>query len=202
MPISPWILCPAVGAAIGYGTNWLAVKMLFRPRSPRRVLGLPLQGLVPRRRAELADSVARAVEQELLSVEEIQGLVTRLAESEQVRALLHGRIDALIDEQLRSFGVLVRSFVTPELVARLKERIEREVVLFIEGLSIELHRGLGEHLDIHAMVRTRIEGFDLERLEELVHKIARKELRHIEALGGVLGAVIGVAQAGLLAAIG
>jgi len=62
----------------------------------------------------------------------------------------------------------------------------------------ELHRGLGEHLDIHAMVRERIEGFDLDRLEEIVHSIAKRELRHIEILGGFLGALIGLVQAGLL----
>ena len=202
MTFAPWIIFPAVGAVIGYGTNWLAVKMLFRPRTPRKLLGIRLQGLVPRRQSDLAASVGRTVEQELLSVEEIQTLVTRLAESDRIRALLHQRIDALIDEQLKSFGPLVRTFVSDDLVSKLKTRIEKEIVLFIEGMSEELHRGLGEHLDIHEMVRTRIEGFDLDRLEEIVHRIARKELRHIEILGGVLGALIGLIEAGLLAVMG
>ncbi len=202
MSSAPWILFPAIGAVIGYGTNWLAVKMLFRPRKPMRVLGLRIQGLVPRRQVDLAASVARTVEQELLSVDEIQKLVSQLAESDRIRALLHERIDGLIDEQLESFGALIRSFVSQDLIDKLKLRIEKEVVLFIEGMSGELHRGLGEHLDIHEMVRTRIESFDIARLEAIVFKIARKELRHIEVLGGVLGAAIGLVEAGLLAIIG
>ncbi|MFW5830079.1 MAG: DUF445 domain-containing protein, partial [Planctomycetota bacterium] len=36
-----WILMPLIGALIGYATNWLAIRMLFRPRRP--VLGF--QGL-------------------------------------------------------------------------------------------------------------------------------------------------------------
>jgi len=201
MAVTPWLVLPAVGAAIGYLTNWLAVKMLFRPREPRRVLGVTFQGLVPRRQADLAASVARTVEEELLSVEEIQELVTRLAESERVRALLHGRIDALIDEQLRGFGPLVRAFVTQDLIEKLKTRIEKEIVVFIEGLSGELHRGLGEHLDIHEMVRSRMVAFPLGRLEEIVHRIAKRELRHIEWLGGALGGVIGVVEAAIVAAM-
>jgi uncharacterized membrane protein YheB (UPF0754 family) len=195
---APWLVLPAVGAAIGYFTNWLAVQMLFHPRRPRRILGITVQGLIPRRQADLAASVARTVEEELLSVEEIQSLVTRLAESERVRSLLHTRIDSLIEEQLRGFGPLVRAFVTQDLIDKLKARIEKEIVLFIEGLSGELHRGLGEHLDIHEMVRSRMIAFPLERLEEIVQRIAKRELSTIEWLGGVLGALIGLIEAAIV----
>ena len=56
-----WTL-PLVGASVGYATNWLAVKMLFHPRAPVRVLGLTFLGLIPRRRKEIAASVAATVE--------------------------------------------------------------------------------------------------------------------------------------------
>ncbi len=125
-----------------------------------------------------------------------------MAESDRVKELLHERVDAMIQDQLNSFGPLVRTFVSKDLIESLKAKIEKEIVGFIGGMSEELHRGLGEHLDIHEMVRTRIESFDLDRLEEIVHSIAKKELRHIEVLGGVRGAMIGLAQAGLIAAIG
>jgi len=198
MTPTTWILLPLVGAAIGYGTNWLAVKMLFRPRKPLRLPGLTLQGLVPRRQKDLAASVARTVEQEFISKEDIQTLVTDLAASDRVKEILRERVDHLIQEQLASFGPLVRTFVSDDLIDSLKRKIEKEVVGFIGAMGDELHRGLGEHLDIHAMVRERIEGFDLDRLEEIVHSIAKRELRHIEILGGFLGALIGLVPAGLL----
>jgi len=199
MSFLPWLVFPAVGAVIGYGTNWLAVKMLFRPRDPLRIAGLRFQGLVPRRKSELAESVARTVEQELLSKEDIRSIVVGLAESERVRSLLRDRVDGLITEQMKSFGPLVRTFVSQDLLEKLKGRIEAEIVGFLGGMSEELHRGLGEHLDIHEMVKARIESFELERLEQIVERIARRELRHIELLGGVLGGAIGVVEAGILA---
>ena len=201
MSITLWLLLPAVGAAIGYGTNWLAVKMLFHPRQPLRLPGITLHGLVPRRQKDLAASVAKTVEEEFISKEEIQSLVTELAASDRVKEILRGRVDHLIQEQLDSFGPLVRTFVSKDLIESLKQKIEREVVGFIGAMGDELHHGLGEHLDIQAMVRERIEGFDLDRLEQIVHSIAKKELRHIEVLGGVLGALIGLAQAGILTLI-
>jgi uncharacterized membrane protein YheB (UPF0754 family) len=35
-------------------------------------------------------------------------------------------------------------------------------------------------------------------MERLVLRVAKKELRHIEILGGVLGFIIGLVEAGLL----
>ena len=55
---------PLLGAAIGYFTNWLAVRMLFRPYYPKK-LGkwrLPFTpGIIPKRKGALAKAVGKAV---------------------------------------------------------------------------------------------------------------------------------------------
>ena len=38
LAILPWILPPLLGAIIGYVTNRIAIKMLFRPLNPKRFL--------------------------------------------------------------------------------------------------------------------------------------------------------------------
>ena len=65
-----WALPPLAGAIIGYVTNALAIKMLFRPMAEKRILGLRLPftpGILPRERGILAESIGRMVEQELLT---------------------------------------------------------------------------------------------------------------------------------------
>ncbi|MEL6714072.1 MAG: DUF445 family protein, partial [Planctomycetota bacterium] len=57
----PWLLLPLVGALIGYGTNRLAVRMIFRPIEPVRILGFRVQGLIGRRQAEIARSIGGVV---------------------------------------------------------------------------------------------------------------------------------------------
>ena len=192
------IIFPLIGAVIGWCTNWLAVKMIFRPREPMRLPGLTLHGLLPRRRKELAQNVAETVERDLLSVDMIQNLVRKLVEGDEIRTLLQERIDTLVSEQMDQLGPMVRNFVPKDLVEKLKSRIETEILSFIGGMAETLHRGIESNLDIREMVRTRIEGFDLDRLEEIVFRIAAKELRHIEILGGILGFVVGLAEVGIL----
>ncbi|MEX2445428.1 MAG: DUF445 family protein [Alkalispirochaeta sp.] len=68
----PWILPPFLGAVIGYLTNALAIRMLFRPLHQWRVLGIPIPltpGIIPRRRGELAENIGTMVAKELLTTE-------------------------------------------------------------------------------------------------------------------------------------
>lgn len=70
--ILPWVLPPLLGACIGYLTNSVAIRMLFRPLRERRVFGVRVPftpGVIPRRRHELAESIGNMVARELLTSE-------------------------------------------------------------------------------------------------------------------------------------
>jgi uncharacterized membrane protein YheB (UPF0754 family) len=63
---------PLAGAFIGFLTNVLAIRMLFRPLKAVRIFGIRLPftpGILPRERHRLADSIGRMVERELLTPE-------------------------------------------------------------------------------------------------------------------------------------
>ena len=73
--VLPWILPPLLGAIIGYVTNRIAIKMLFRPLNPKRIFGLrvPLTpGVIPRNRFDLARTIGRMVSEQLLSPEALR----------------------------------------------------------------------------------------------------------------------------------
>jgi len=65
---------PLVSAGIGYVTNWVAIRMLFRPHEEKRVLNVRVPftpGLIPRRRDDLARSIGRSVRRYLLTQEAV-----------------------------------------------------------------------------------------------------------------------------------
>lgn len=68
------IVRPLVGAVIGYSTNWLAIKMLFKPHEEKRIGGVRLPftpGVIPRERNRIAKSLGTAVGGQLLTEEVI-----------------------------------------------------------------------------------------------------------------------------------
>ncbi|MCK4540796.1 MAG: DUF445 family protein, partial [Spirochaetales bacterium] len=70
----PFVLPPLLGAVIGYVTNAIAIRMLFRPHREIRILGvkLPLTpGIIPKQRYDLAESLGKMVSRELLTADAI-----------------------------------------------------------------------------------------------------------------------------------
>ena len=70
-----WIVLPLLGAMIGWWTNRLALWMLFRPYRAISILGWRWQGVIPRRREQLADALARALQEHLLTPEDQRALL-------------------------------------------------------------------------------------------------------------------------------
>lgn len=64
------IIPPIIGAIIGYITNWLAVKMLFRPLKPVKIgkFKLPFTpGLIPKSKPRLAKALGTTISNNLLN---------------------------------------------------------------------------------------------------------------------------------------
>lgn len=83
----------------GYGAAWLAVRMLFRPHRPVKVLGLTVwpQGMIPRHRERLAQTIGNAVGNELVSQETV---VHALFETGFFRRKVEGFVGSYTDELL------------------------------------------------------------------------------------------------------
>ena len=191
----PWVMMPTVGAAIGWATNWVAIKMLFHPRKP--VMGL--QGLLPRRQKELAASVGDVVGNELVPTDELLKGLDGLDLTPHLGELLDQAISAKLEE-VRKIP-LIGSFVTQERIAGIRDSVLRQLAEKQPVLIARFKQILKEKIDIGKIAREKLAAFDLDRLERIVNQVASKEFRAIEWWGLILGGLIGVAQAGILALV-
>ena len=199
-PLVAWVMLPLVGSVIGYLTNRIAVKMIFRPLRPVRILGIRLQGLVPRRQQEIAARIGAVVGTHLVGHDDLMRGLSKVD--------LHGVIGELLDEglgsrleQLRSLP-LVGSFLTDDRIHDLREGLIAGVLAHKQQLFDKLEQALEAGLDVPALVTRKVAAFPVEKLESMVVQVAARELRAIELLGALLGLVIGIGQAALLALVG
>ncbi len=98
-----WLLLapPLVGGVIGYFTNDIAIKMLFRPYQAIYLRGrrLPFTpGLIPRNQERLAKRVSDTIMGSLLTPEEMQRLARRLLKTERVQGALKWLLELAIDQ--------------------------------------------------------------------------------------------------------
>lgn len=88
-----------VSGLIGYGTNWLAIRMLFRPLEPRPIWG---QGLIPAQRERIILSLASGMHTHILSQERIHQRIEETGLVKKINNLmLDGASDLLRDQELR-----------------------------------------------------------------------------------------------------
>lgn len=192
----PWIIIPLIGGVIGYVTNHLAVRMIFRPIRPVKILGFRVQGLIGRRQPELAASIGRVVGGHLVRHDDIAKVFDELDIDGLVKRAVERGLAPKIDELRRL--PLVGGFLTDERVADLSDRFVQGLVKDKQGLIEELENALESGLDVHELVERKVAAFPVERLESLVLEVASRELHSIEFLGGVLGILIGFAQVAVL----
>lgn len=193
------ILIPLISALIGWGTNALAVRMIFRPRRPRRILGLRVQGLVPRRQPEIARAIGRAVEHHLLSHHDIKEILAGEDAQAALDDAIRDHLREFIDKRLVEAVPMVQMFLSGDLRDRIENMMLAEVHKLVPELTARTLTRLEERLDFQELVEDRIRNFDTVKLESIILDIASRELRAIELLGGVLGFTIGCVQVLLLA---
>ena len=203
-----------MGALIGYGTNTLAVEMLFRPFTPK-YLGkwrLPFTpGLIPKEQARIAESLGELIEKELFSPEVVgaalnapeghaaieswlNGLFDRAAASEKTpRELL---IEALGPEEFiqkrESLTALLCSYFTKKLKeAKLGESFARQLSHRTDAVLPFLPSGSLE--DVYANTLGKLMDRELEKnLPEMIETLVYKEA------GAFLGTPLSATSQGAL----
>ena len=91
----------ALGALIGFGTNWLAIKSLFRPLRPRWY-SLGWQGVIPRNKEKLAVNISRVVGTDLLARDYLLEQLQNATLQESLHRFVAVQIDRLLSASLAS----------------------------------------------------------------------------------------------------
>ena len=128
----PYLIPPLLGALIGYVTNYIAIRMLFRPLYAWHLVGLrvPLTpGIIPAKRGELAAKMGEMVGEHLLTVEDVGRALDKESIRGELRLAVTDKLGAFLDRPLGPLDTLI-----PE---RFRPRF-RELVSLLQGKAAGL----------------------------------------------------------------
>ncbi len=188
---------PVISALIGWGTNVLAIKMLFWPPKPIRIplLNLQIYGALPKRKKEIARSIGEIINNELLPIDSLMNAINTKEMHQRLAHLICSNIESKLERFLPRFLYQPARGVFDNF---LLDVVTREV----EGLFARLGRDLAADLQakglLGKLVEEKINSYDISGLEALILQVAHTELRYIELAGGVLGFIIGLVQAAIV----
>lgn len=183
-----------ISATIGWITNWVAIKMLFRPHKEINFGLFKIQGLIPKRRAEIGSGIANIIQNELISVKDVISNIDR----EEFSKRLDSSIDKVLEKNLKAkvkekFPIL-QMFFTDRMAKDVSNTI-KDIIMENQEKIFEIFSNYAEeNINFEVIISDKISNFSLDKLEEIITLLAKKELKHIEVIGAILGGLIGVAQ--------
>ncbi|MFH0924812.1 MAG: DUF445 family protein [bacterium] len=188
------IFIPFISALIGWFTNYLAVKMIFRPYKPISLGPIKIQGLIPKRRDEIAVSIGKTVAGHLVSHNDMIKVIRESKIDKSFEVIIDNKLEEFINQRLFAFNPLIKTFVNPEMRNKIKEVIFIEIIDLLPELAEKLAADFERSINVEELVTERIKQFSLPKLEEIILNISSKELKAIEIYGGILGFIIGIFQ--------
>lgn len=164
-----------IGALIGWITNILAIKLLFKPILPINILGIKIQGLIPKRREEIAKNIGEIVENELLSLNDVLDNVLTDENIEEVKYILKTRTKEVIAKKVPSI-----------IIAPFKDKI----CLYVDNIVDEESEGMiseitnrmndknknGQGIRFAEIIEEKVNTFELVKIESIIVSIAKKNL--------------------------
>lgn len=182
-----------IGALIGWITNKVAIKLLFRPINPIYIplTNWKIHGLIPKRKSDIARNVGEVVSQELISIEDVIEDFVEGMDRQEVISMIKTKVVTLADTHMPA---LIPAFMKDGIIASLENLIDENGDEIIDEIIQESSVKVVEAIDIQKIVEDKINEYDFEKIEEITVKIASNELKHIEYIGGVIGFFIGIFQ--------
>ena len=185
-----YFIGPAVGAVIGYITNDIAIRMLFRPHQAKYVMGVRVPftpGIIPKEKARIAGAIGKAVSENLMNREVLEKSLL----SDEMLSKIGDAIDEFVstqslnEETIEEFAL---HYLPQDDIIAMRENVTDGVVKMI---TVKLKDSrLGENIahmaTQHVMEKTRRSvagklGADmiLQPIAQLVEGILAKHINEI-----------------------
>ena len=206
------LLIPVVAAAVGWFTNWLAVKMIFYPIG---FWGLPLlqyvegqvygfdilqplglfgwQGIVPAKAAQMSLTMVTMVTDKLVNVQE----VFRLLDPAAVSALLLTEVPAMAtsiaSDMIPGWALNLAQDAVPALPSAMLNEVSSVVSSYLAGFVTLLQQQVDAVIDLKELVVTAM-CTDRVVMVDLFRQCGAKELEFLINSGLFFGFLLGVIQ--------
>lgn len=112
----PYIAAPFIGGIIGYITNDIAIRMLFRPHTAKYLFGMKMPftpGIIPKEKSRIAEAIGGAISQNLMNQEVLQRYLLSDDMTLKVRASVEEFIETQKSNQ-ESVGEFLKHYLSEE----------------------------------------------------------------------------------------
>jgi len=190
---SPFVL-PIFGLFIGYSTDWLALRMLFRPLLPTTILGITFQGVFIKRQPEVSEDYARIIAEEMITPHNVLESLLEGPYSDILFQMIQRQVAAVVDEQLGRAKPLAQLAVGSRRYETIKTRMAKEILNEVPRHIDETVSYAERAVNIRDMVKEKILAMTPDQFEGLLRPAFQADEWIIVTVGAALGFLVGLTQ--------
>ena len=188
-----WLL-PVCGFAVGWFTNFLALKVIFRPVEPYQVGKIRVQGSFLKRQSEVAESFARINCVELLSTETMWNFILNGPNRGKFQALLRAHSIVFTEQLIGGMRPFALAAMGSEGFAKMKEDVAQKVIEKMPSIIPLTYDYTTTALDLERTIRKGMQDLSPSAFEAVLHPAFEEDEMTLIFVGGVLGMLVGVIQ--------
>jgi uncharacterized membrane protein YheB (UPF0754 family) len=189
------LIMPAFGLVVGWSTDWLALKMIFRPKRPVHILGFQIQGLFLKRRREVAADYGKLIAEEVITAHKVIEAIITGPLSDRVFALVARQVQAALDRSAGPARPLVAVTIGTARYQQLKKTISGKVIERLPETMRYVEDYARETMDVQNLLVQKMQQLDEQQFEALIRPAFEQDEWILITVGAVLGFVMGEAQA-------
>ena len=161
---------PLIAAVTGWITNFIAVKMLFRPKKPIKLLFFTIQGVFPKRQDALAEKIGKVVGEELVSISDLKNKMTDSSNHEEVIKLVDAKIEQFLRTKLVASMPMLAMIMSDQLHEKIKGTLMAEIEALLPEVIASFADKMESQIDVKGMVEEKVKKFSVDKLEEILLK--------------------------------
>ena len=189
------LIMPFFGLVTGWFTDWLALKMIFNPKSPVRYLGIfEWQGLFLKRRKEVAAAYGALIAKEIITPHNVIQAVLRGPMSDRLFAMVQKEVQHVLDAQTGLARPLVVFAVGSTKYQEMKRLVSAQVMAALPETMLYVEDYAADAMDIRNTLVTKMQELSPEEFERLLRPAFEQDEWILITVGAVLGFVVGELQ--------
>ena len=177
-------------------SSWLVIKIfftiLFRPRQPRSILGVQVQGILPKKQSVIAARAGKMVAEQFFSLQAIEEKIGDPSTLQKIMPSIEEHIDDFLRNKLKKEMPFIGMFVGDKTIDSVKKVFMTELETLFPNIMRSYASTLISDLNIAQLVSQKIAAASVQQVETSFKKTFSKELRVTELLGASIGLVIGL----------
>jgi uncharacterized membrane protein YheB (UPF0754 family) len=189
------LIMPGFGLIVGWFTDWLALKMIFNPKEPIRILGVEWQGLFLKRRKEVAAEYGALIADEIITPRKVIEAVLRGPLSDRVFAMVGKQVQTSLDRSTGLAKPLVVMTVGTSRYQAMKRSITSKVMARMPETMSHIEDYARDSMDIRNLLIQKMQALDELQFEALIRPAFEQDEWILITVGALLGFTMGEAQA-------